>query len=111
VRRTHSETVAETSVAIARRLAERPVGLHWVTMLLGVAVAFGPLCVNAGYSLAPGRPFWVTSTETRTPLRRKAPMVLAAPAGSMVFCALDPGYGVRRESGLGDRIGDDGRRT
>ena len=31
--RTLSEKVAETSVAIARRLAERPVGIHRVTML------------------------------------------------------------------------------
>jgi AcrR family transcriptional regulator len=43
VQRTLSEKVAETSVAIARRLAERPVGLHRVTMMLAAAVAFGAL--------------------------------------------------------------------
>jgi hypothetical protein len=91
VQRTLSEKVAETSVAIARRLAERPVGLHRVTMLLAAVVAFGALCVNAGYSLAaPVRPFWVTSAETLTPLQRRAAVVLAAPAGWMVFALLLP---------------------
>ncbi len=91
VQRTLSEKVAETSVAIARRLAERPVGLHRVTMLLAAVVAFGALCVNAGYSLAaPVKPFWVTSAETLTPLQRKAAVVLAAPAGWMVFALMLP---------------------
>jgi hypothetical protein len=93
-----SEKVAETSVAIARRLAERPVGLHRVTMLLGAVVAFGALCVAAGYSLAaPVKPFWVTSAETLTPLEREAAVVLAAPAGWMVFALLVPAaaYGAR----------------
>ncbi len=98
VQRTLSEMVAETSVAIARRLAERPVGLHRVTMVLATLVAFGALCVNAGYSLAaPVRPFWVTSAETLTPLQRKAAVVLAVPAGWMMFALLLPSaaYGAR----------------
>jgi hypothetical protein len=81
VQRTLSETVAETSVAIARRLAERPVGLHRVTMLMAVVVAFGAPCVTVGYSLAgPVKPFWVTSWETLAPLQREAAVVLAIPA-------------------------------
>jgi hypothetical protein len=98
VQRTLSEMVAETSVAIARRLAERPVGLHRVTMLLSAVVTFGALCVNAGYSLgAPVKPFWATRTETLTPLQRGAAVVLAAPAGWMVFALLLPAavYGAR----------------
>jgi hypothetical protein len=98
VQRTLSEKVAETSVAIARRLAERPVGLHRVTMLLAAVVAFGALCVSAGYSLAaPVKPFWVTGAETLTPFQRKAAVVLAAPAGWMVFALLLPAavYGAR----------------
>jgi hypothetical protein len=98
VERTLSEKVAETSVAIARRLAERPVGLHRVTMLLAAVVAFGSLCVSAGYSLAaPVKPFWVTRAETLTPLERNAGALLAAPAGWMLFALLLPvaGYGVR----------------
>jgi hypothetical protein len=47
VQQTLSEKVAETSVAIARRLAERPVGLHRVTMLSAVVVPFGALCATA----------------------------------------------------------------
>jgi AcrR family transcriptional regulator len=98
VQRTLSEKVAETSVAIARRLAERPVGLHRVTMLLAAVVAFGAPCVGAGYSLAaPVKPFWVTSAETLTPLQREAAVVLAAPAGWMVFALLLPAavYGAK----------------
>jgi hypothetical protein len=91
VQRTLSEKVAETSVAIARQLAERPVGLHRVTMLMAVVVAFGALCVTAGHSLAgPVKPFWVTGAETLTPLRREAAVVLSAPAGWMVFALLLP---------------------
>jgi len=98
VQRRLSEKVAETSVAIARRLAERPVGLHRVTMLLAAVVAFGALCVSAGYSLAaPVKPFWVTGGETLTPLERKAAVILAAPAGWMMFALLLPAavYGAR----------------
>ena len=54
------------------------------------------LCVTAGYSLAaPVKPFWVTSGETLTP--REAAVVLAAPAGWMVFALLLPAavYGAR----------------
>jgi hypothetical protein len=46
VQRVLSEKVAETSVQIARRLAERPVGLDRVTTLLAAVVTFGALCVN-----------------------------------------------------------------
>ena len=96
--RTLSEKVAETSVAIARRLAERPVGIHRVTMLLAAVVAFGALCVSAGYSLAaPVKPFWVAKGETITPLQKAAAVMLAAPAGWMVFALLVPAavYGAR----------------
>jgi hypothetical protein len=47
VQRVLSEKVAETSVQIAHKLAERPVGLHRVTMVLAAVVAFGA-------------PFWLT---------------------------------------------------
>ncbi|MDP9148495.1 MAG: hypothetical protein M3O36_00925 [Myxococcota bacterium] len=89
--RTLSEKVAETSVAIARRLAERPVGLHRVTTLLAAVVAFGAMCVSAGYSLAaPVKPFWATKAGTIAPLQRAAAVMLAAPAGWMVFALLVP---------------------
>jgi hypothetical protein len=81
-----SEKVAETNVAIARRLAERPVRLHRVTMLLAAVVAFGALCVTAGYSLAgPVKPFWATTAESLAPLQREVAVILAAPTGWMVF--------------------------
>jgi hypothetical protein len=52
VQRILSKKVAETSVAIAPRLADRPVGLHRATMNSAAVVAFGALCTTAGYSLA-----------------------------------------------------------
>ncbi len=71
---TLSENIAKTSVASSRRLAERHVGLHRVTMLMGAVVTFGVLCVHAGYSLvAAVRPFWVTGAETLTPLEGAKP--------------------------------------
>jgi hypothetical protein len=54
--------------------------------------------VGAGYSLAaPVKSFWVTSAETLTPLQREAAVVLAAPAGWVVFALLVPAaaYGAR----------------
>ena len=51
VQRVLSAKVAETSVDIARRLADRPIGVHRVTLLLAAVVAFGALCVHAGYHL------------------------------------------------------------
>ena len=89
VQRTLSEKVAETGVAIARQLAERPVGVHRVTMLMAVVVPFGALCVTAGYSLAgPVKPFWATRGETVAPFQRGAAEVLGAPAGWMMFALL-----------------------
>ncbi len=64
VQRVPSEKVAETGVAIAPRLADRPVGRHMVTRILAAVVAFGALCISAGYSLAaPLTPFWVPTRD------------------------------------------------
>ena len=72
-----SQRVAETSVKIARKLAERPLALHRVTTVLAAVVAFGRLCVNAGYNLASSaRPFWASAER-----------LLRGPAGAR--------YGVR----------------
>jgi hypothetical protein len=77
-----SEKVAETSVVIARRLAERPVGLHRVTMLLAAAVSFGAMCMAVGVDLAGGRAAWWAATSTDG----RARLVLGAPAGWMILC-------------------------
>ena len=50
MQRVFFEKVAETSVAIARKPAERPAGLHRVKTLLAAVVALGALCVRSGYS-------------------------------------------------------------
>jgi hypothetical protein len=102
--------MAETSVAVARQTAGRPVGLHQVTMLLAVVVTFGALCVNAGYGLAaPVKPFWVASAETLTPLQCKVGAVLAVPAGWIVFALLLPAavYAARLAPAARERRVDD----
>ena len=98
VQRVLSEKVAETSVEIARKLAERPVGLHRVTLVLAAVVAFGALCVNGGYELAgAGRPFWAAKVGNLEGIARPLAAVLSVPAGWMVFALLVPSalYGVK----------------
>jgi hypothetical protein len=99
VQRVLSEKVAETSVQIARKLAERPVGLHRVTMVLAAVVAFGALCVTAGYSLAAlEKPFWVAKGGTSLKgAARVLAALLAVPAGWMIFALLVPAavYGAK----------------
>lgn len=91
VQRMLSEKVAETSVQIARKLAERPVGVHRITMVLAAVVAFGALCVHAGYTLAtPDPPFWVHSNANLRGAARGLAVVLGIPAGWMVFVLLVP---------------------
>jgi hypothetical protein len=92
VQRALAEKVAETSVTIARKLAERPLGLHRVTAALAAVVAFGGLCVHAGYALAaPGRPFWMRSSDDGSGMARALTGVLSVPAGWMMFALLVPG--------------------
>ena len=93
-----SMRVAETSVEIARKLAERPVDLHRVTTLLAAVVAFGALCVSAGYHLAtPERPYWRVQDAALPVAERAFSMVLSVPAGWMVFALLVPSaaYGAK----------------
>ena len=91
VQRVLSEKVAAASVEIARKLAEKPVGLHRVTMATGAVVAFGALCVSSGYSLAlPDKPFWVSKDASLGGAERVLAVVLGAPAGWMVFALLVP---------------------
>jgi hypothetical protein len=93
-----AEQVAASSVEIARKLAERPVGLHRVTMVLAAVVAFGALCVHAGYDLATtSRPFWVARGGGKEGLTTALSVALSVPAGWMVFALLLPTamYGVR----------------
>ena len=103
VERVLSERVAATSVEIARKLAAKPVGLHRVTTALAAAVAFGALCVSAGYNLgAPERPFWVAKDTSLRGAERGLSMVLALPAGWIIFALLLPAaaYGARVGWGL-----------
>jgi hypothetical protein len=93
-----SQKVAETSVVIARKLAERPIGIHRITMLLAVVVCFGALCITAGVKLAnPGRRFWCNPRVTQEGAWTILAAVLSVPAGWMVFALLLPAavYGAR----------------
>jgi hypothetical protein len=86
-----SEKVAQTSVDIARKLAEKPVRIDAVTTVLASVVAFGALCVGSGYHLAStSTPFWVTRDATQATARRAFAAVLGVPAGWMVFALLVP---------------------
>jgi hypothetical protein len=90
VQRQLSEKVAETSVALARKLAERPVGVHRFTAAMAAVVAFGALCMQVGYGLAQEpRPFWVAPSRERGVLGTLAVM-LSIPAGWMIFALLVP---------------------
>ena len=98
VERMLAEKVAETSVEIARTLAERPIGLHRVTMVLGAVVAFGALSMSAGYHLAGDRPpFWVSRGSGLSGAQTILASLLRVPAGWMVFALLVPAFlhGVR----------------
>jgi hypothetical protein len=98
VQRVLSEKVAETSVQIAKRKADRPIGFHQITLLLGTVVAFGALCVNAGYHLAStAATFWAAHASDLAGAPRAAGIILAVPAGWMIFALLLPaaGYGVK----------------
>ena len=98
-----SEKVAQTSVEMARKLAERPVRVDRVTTALASVVAFGALCVSSGYHLASTpMPFWVNKDANSPSTGRSVfAAVLAVPAGSVDLRAPRPcGWG-RREGGLG----------
>ena len=84
-----AQKVAETSVAIAKKLAERPVALDRMTAMFAAVILFGSICMSAGYHLAAGeRPFWATrALDGRT---RILAVVLGAPAGWMIFLLLLP---------------------
>ncbi len=86
-----AQKVAETSVAIARRLAERRIGLHRVTAVLASVVAFGALCVAAGFKLGnTGRPFWYRPRVGPEGNADILAVVLGVPAGWMLFALLLP---------------------
>jgi hypothetical protein len=110
VERLLSERVAQTSVEIARKLAEEPWRPHRTTAALAAVVAFGALCVHAGYSLAlTDKPFWVARSENASGLSRLLAIVLSLPAGWMIFALLLPaaGYGARQGLRLaGDAVAD-----
>ncbi|MGH7437580.1 MAG: hypothetical protein ACRENE_18030 [Polyangiaceae bacterium] len=91
VQRMLSEQVAETSVQIARKLADKPVAVHWVATALAAVVAFGTMCVAAGYSFATAaKPPWVRAEQPQGGATRIATAIAALPAGWMVFALLVP---------------------
>jgi hypothetical protein len=91
VHRTLSEKVAETSVQIARKLADRPIAVHWVATALAAVVAFGSLCVAAGYNLATAaKPPWVHAEQGQGGATRILAAIAALPAGWMLFALLIP---------------------
>lgn len=96
-----SERVAQTSLEIARKLAEKPVRIDRVTTALASVVAFGALCVNSGYHLASTPvPFWVNKDANSPSTGRSLfAAVLALPAGWMIFALLVPAAWVGAKAG------------
>jgi hypothetical protein len=91
VHRMLAEKVAQTSVEIARKLAERPIAVHWMTAALAAVVAFGGLCVVAGYNLATAAKLpWVQAEQHQGGTARIVAAIAAVPAGWMVFALLVP---------------------
>jgi hypothetical protein len=88
--------VARTSAELAKKLAERPVGVPWIAAAGAALVVFGAICLSAGVVLGSGaRPFWMTRGRTPGGWLGALGMVLGAPAGWMAFALLLPaaGYG------------------
>jgi len=86
-----AERVAETSVAIARKLADRPIGLTPVTLALACVVAFGALCTHAGYRMATAdKPFWAARSVDLGAGSKAFSVLLSMPVGWMVFALLVP---------------------
>jgi hypothetical protein len=86
----HTQRTLSEKVGDERRdrapLGRKAVGVHRVRMLLAAVVAFGALCLSAGYSLAaPVKPLWIAKAETVAPLQETAAVVVGAPAGWIVF--------------------------
>ena len=93
-----AEKVAETSVAIAKKLAEKPIGIDRVTGMFAAVVLFGSICMAAGYHLAAGeKPFWATRAVSGS--AKVVAVVLGAPAGWMIFLLLLPVAGYTAVAG------------
>ena len=91
IKRLLAEPVAETSVETARKLAERPLGVLPVTMLLASVGAFGPICVQARESLAASdKLFWALQANSLQGMARLLAVVVSALAGWMGFALLVP---------------------
>ncbi len=91
VQRALAAKVAETSVDLARKLADRPIGIRRATTALAAVVAFGSLCVHAGYELSmTGVPSWVHAPQDASKAAHALAGVLSVPAGWIVFALLMP---------------------
>jgi hypothetical protein len=91
VQRALSETVATTGASLARKLVDKPFAVHRVTGALAAVVAFGSLCVHAGYELAAsGKPWWAPAPADPWTPSRALLGLLSLPAGWMVFALLIP---------------------
>jgi hypothetical protein len=103
-------TVAQANAAIASRSVARPFALHHVTLVLATIVAFGALCVHAGYDLASSgaAPYGARATDLHGASRAVA-TVLSIPAGWMLFAFLLPAAAAGAKAGCNvarDPLGD-----
>ncbi len=110
VQATLAHHVARTSATLARRLAERPLRVEWMTAAGAVWVLFGAVCMAAGARIGPGGgALGATSggaprSEAEVLLRG----VLGVPAGWMALVLLLPGAWGGARAGWHMARGEDG---
>lgn len=88
-----AKQVAQTSLEIAHKLADRDKGLgpSQVAWLVAGLVVFGALCMNVGYALATSdKPPWGTHGGMSPGRLKILSAVLGAPAGWMAFALALP---------------------
>ena len=91
VERLLADRVAETGVEVTCSLAERPMGLHRVTMLFASVVPFGTMRVYAGCNLAESnKPFWAVKANGLQSMARLLAVLLSELFGWMIFPLLVP---------------------
>ena len=90
--------VADASLELARKRDGRRIRVHEMTLAASYLVAFGSICLTAGYRFGTSSPpFWARPGGPHDGLQYLLAMVVAAPAGWLMFLLALPAtvYGAR----------------
>ena len=81
---TLSSAVAQTSQLVAMKVADTARWQAWGWVCVGL-IAFGALCLTAGFVLGSGNmPFWVSTHQSSNPLEIVISILMKAPVGWLV---------------------------